>query len=193
MSRKISRKEKLAREKRRQVQHEARSAGKQIVRRKLSPPTVSSSGNHTSFQSLYPKFVFEPNDAPVEFVELVKRACAAIDFDDRSRFSATEAEAYRLVRSEGGYNTRWSIATVLQNAHGVENPLVHQVYCDTNLGNQVFSLIPPEKLARFIPHNDVFIQPIDRVIHVYFRSLRRVSSPWGTVYHSKHKPTVEVD
>jgi hypothetical protein len=138
----------------------------------------------------YPGFDFRANDAQPEFVELVRRACGSIDFSDRSRFQYWEAEAYKLIR-DGQRCTAFHVAVAVGQ---VESDVDIRHHIATNLGEQVFALIPPAELARFIPFNDVTFIPDthQKSIVAHFRTLCRVKSPWGTVYHSRHRPTVEV-
>ncbi|WP_145944183.1 hypothetical protein [Fuerstiella marisgermanici] len=53
--------------------------------------------------------------------------------------------------------------------------------------------MPTEEVAKYIPYNDVAALLDGRNVVLHFRALRRQPSPNGTIYFSKHCPTVNVD
>jgi len=59
------------------------------------------------------------------------------------------------------------------------------------VGEAVMRKIPATVLERFLPMNDVEFLAIEHRILVNFRSLLRFTSPWGTTYYSRYKPTTE--
>jgi hypothetical protein len=55
----------------------------------------------SEYAEKYPDFRFETANGDPEFVEVVKKAVAQINFDDESVFPPGEAEIYRRMKREG--------------------------------------------------------------------------------------------
>lgn len=143
----------------------------------------------------YPSFTFEASDAPSGFVELVRGALASIDFDDRNQFPTWLAEYYRIVKSDGNAEAVAFLARLRSwlEARGDKSPVSPEMIAGNRLGQLVFDRIPRNSLLRYVPFNDVVIQPEGNDIVVRFRSLLRAKGRRGTIYYSKYRPTLEID
>ena len=139
----------------------------------------------------YPLFAFEPNDAPPAFVAAVREAVATINFDDRAVFAAWERSVYQEIRRAGWHSASRFFAALEMAGHPQATVALVAFY--GHLGQEVFRRIPEAVLLQHIPINDVQFVPDGRAIRVIFRSLRRAKGPHGTLYYSRHRPTVLVD
>ena len=132
----------------------------------------------------FPGFTWRTDGAPDEFVQSVKEAVGSLDFRDRTVFPQPLGDLFKAAKRFGG--------SVLAQAAGVNDiELPVGVILGMHLGQLVFSRIP--KLLDWIPFNDVEFVPREKDILVKFRSLLRAKGPGGTVYYSRHKPTLDID
>jgi len=141
--------------------------------------------------SRYPLFVFEPNDAPPAFVAAVQEAVATINFDDRAVYAGWERQVYQEIRRVG-WPSAGTVFAALEKA-GHPQATAALVAFLGHLGQEVFRRIPEAVLLQHIPINDVQFLPDGKAIRVIFRSLRRDKGQYGTLYYSRHKPTVLVN
>lgn len=149
----------------------------------------------TKRRQLYPEFQFDTRYGNPEFVELVREAMAKINFDDRTIFPTWEAETYKAIKEGGAHRA----VTELQRGMAAAVAMGHQeaqfldIHFLCHLGQVVFDLIGEEKLAGYLPFNDVRFLPSGRNISVTFRSLLTAKGSGGTVYYSRRKPTLDID
>jgi hypothetical protein len=134
----------------------------------------------------YPKFVFHANGAPPVFVDLIRESLKEIDFRDSALFAPTETKCYKAMARQPE-----EVMPVLQRLLDA-NDFSARAFA-TKLGTLAFARIPQEDLLRFIPYSDANISLAGPNIHVYFRSLRQESLPGGTIYYSRHRPTLKID
>jgi len=132
----------------------------------------------------FPEFVFKTNNSPPEFVELIKKTIKSIDLRDRSLFAPIETTFFRAGKHFGLAVMKLPIE---------RTALTTGVYLALKLGQSILSRIPREELLRWIPYNDVQVLPCGRNIHVVLRSLCQRPGPYGTIYHSRHRPTLVID
>jgi len=130
----------------------------------------------------FPRFIFRENGAPPEFVKLVKQAIKNINFRNPQLFSRWETEIYKMGKQYGP-----GAIKVL------DGNLSAQIFFKCKLGHIVFFMIPQEKLLQWIPFHDVQIMPSGHQIVVSFRSLMKAKGPGGTIYHSRYKPTIQIN
>jgi hypothetical protein len=138
----------------------------------------------------FPEFEFVPNGAPPKFVEAVRIAVEAVDFRDKAMFQDFERDVYRRVAKVGSQQATGELQAL---ADALPNGEALNFRFFTNLGEHVFHKIREETLRQFIPFHDVLFRPRGHSIQVYFRSLKQVKGPWGTTYHSRHEPKLEVN
>lgn len=60
----------------------------------------------------------------------------------------------------------------------------------TNLGFQILSSVPEEIRQRYMPFNDVSIEPFQREIRLNFSSMESTSGVGGRVFFGRHKPPI---
>lgn len=130
------------------------------------------------------KFSGEADDG---FVRLIRKTIQSIDLRDRSLFHPVETAFYKNVK-EAGPAALAPLLAFEESQRGLA-----ALHLTVKLGHVVFEQIPRDELLRWIPFNDVVIQPLGQQIRVHFSSLLRQSSPGGTIYYSRRKPTVVVD
>lgn len=123
----------------------------------------------------YPGFRFDTTNGDPAFVELVKRAVAQINFDDRAVFQAWEAEVYQILKQRGSTAAFAALdgAAAVWKKDGVEGTELAEVHFSTNFGQAVFNLIGEAELLKYIPFNDVRFYQIGHDISVVFGSLLR--------------------
>jgi len=164
-----------------------RKRKKQQARQKQNKLARRRAEERQRYVDSFPQFVFaDKNDAPDDFVDLIRSATRKVDLRDRSRFSEPERAFWRDFKKRGGTAIDELVVA------GREDP-TFPTYLICNLGQTVFNLVPKDELLRWIPFSDVQFLPKGKEIRVAFRSLRRHPGPGGTIYYSRHRPTIEID
>lgn len=163
-----------------------RKRRKQQARQKADAKKKYQAEQRRLYLEKFPRFIFQANEAPAEFVKLVQRAIKKIDFRDPRLFSTWETEIYRLAKQHGSVVIR----DLLRQTEG--DPAARIGFL-CKLGDLVFSMIPQEALRQWIPLHDVQILPAGSQIVVSFRSLRQAKGPGGTIYYSRFKPLLTID
>lgn len=138
------------------------------------------------YMTAFPKFVFRPNNAPDGFVDLIRGAVRRIDFRDRALFRPTEMKFLRLAKQKPV-----EVFSALLAGAKVGNPLA--VHFTSFVGQTVFDLIPTAELRQWIPFHDVQFFHTGSEIVADFRSLEQAKGRAGTIYFSRHRPTLEID
>ncbi|MGO8749559.1 MAG: hypothetical protein ACLQNE_26680 [Thermoguttaceae bacterium] len=146
----------------------------------------------SEYAEKYPGFRFDTANGDPEFVEVVKKAVAQINFDDESVFPPEEAEIYRRMKREGA-NRALSILEQAMAKAKEEGTQPADAYFCVSLDQAVFDLIGEAELLKYIPFNDVRFFQVGHHILVTFDSLLRTKGSGGTVYYSRKKPTIEID
>ncbi len=134
----------------------------------------------------FPQFVFRPNNAPDGFVDLVRGAVRQIDFRDRALFRPAHTQFLRLAKQKPV-----EVFSALLAGGRVGDPLA--VHLSSFVGQTVFDLIPAAELRQWIPYHDVNFIITGREIVADFRSLEQAKGAGGTIYFSRHRPTLEID
>ncbi len=133
-------------------------------------------------------FRFEGEAAP-EFVEAVRQVVASLDLQDPDVFPEWERVVFRRAGEVGGQR---AMAELKRKVADRPDARLFEVNFALHLGQVVFDRIPRETLLRHIPYHEVVFSLDGRFFRVAFRSLERAKGPGGTVYHSRHRPSVEV-
>ena len=143
----------------------------------------------------YPGFVFDTENGHPEFVELVKKAVAQIDFDDRTVFQPWEAEAFCLIK-QGRWkagSTRMDEIMAEARERGFEGATLGEICFTLHIGQVVFDLIGEAELAKYLPVNDVAFYFGGGDVVGRFESLLHAKGSGGTVYYSRKRPMLEID
>jgi hypothetical protein len=139
----------------------------------------------------FPRFVFEPNEASEEFVEAVRQATRTIDFLDQTVFGEEDRRFYRRFK-EAGFSR--AMKEKRSRAEGVGIiALILDTHVALKLAGVLFQRIPSQTLLQFIPFHDFRILPEANHIRFFFRSLRQAKGAGGTIYYSRHDPKLVVD
>lgn len=141
-----------------------------------------------AYRADYPAFVFADGEAPTEFAALVRAAAGSVRLDDPDVFPDFERAAYRAVRRYGA-----AVAAQLLGVVPGEGRLAALDVVLLRLGQLMLDRIPQADLLRYVPFHDAQFVAAGRDILVRFRSLRGHRGPRGTAYHSRHRPTLDVD
>ena len=142
----------------------------------------------------FPEFAYLEEHGNPEFVDIVKRAIRRFDFAELGK---TEQIAFGMMKQFGAAHALASIKNNMRKLQeeGADNAYVVsadlQWLC--SVGGAVFSHIPDEVKRRFLPMNDAEFRHRDDVIVVKFRSLLTQKSSGGTIYYSRHKPTIDFE
>ncbi len=149
----------------------------------------------SAYAKEYPGFRFDTTNGDPEFVEVVKKAVAQINFDDRSVFQAWEADLYRIMKRDGSTAADAALCQAIADSkeNGAEGVERAELHFDLNLGQAVFDLIGEAELLKYIPFNDVRFYQSGHDVLVKFGSLLQAKGGGGKVYYSRKKPTVEID
>lgn len=114
---------------------------------------------------------FRPGDAPDGFVKLMREGVAAVRLDDRGRFTREESREFVMLKRVGF--PVWP-ATLIK------------------YGELVFSSVAEDRLLAYVPFCDVMFTMGRRALVACFRALRRHKGEGGTLYFSRHEPTLEL-
>jgi hypothetical protein len=147
-----------------------------------------------TYRHNYPEFRFDTITGDPGFVKAVKKAVAAIDFDDRNVFHEWEAALYRTLKRQGTSAVRDFMRSVKQECYenGSEVGRLAELHFSFNLGQRVFDNIPEAEREIHFPTNDVIFTASGHHIQVVFRSLLKAKGAGGTIYYSRLKPTVNI-
>lgn len=163
---------------------------RKLQKRKARERRVAQEKNQQAERRRYalafPEFVLRPNNAPQGFVDLIWRAIRRIDFRDRSLFQPAETTFLRLAKKKPA-----EVLSTLESGSKVADPLA--IHLCSFVGQTVFRTIPAEQLRQWVPFHDVQFLLVGKEIVVTFRSLEQAKGPGGTVYFSRHRPTLEID
>jgi hypothetical protein len=137
----------------------------------------------------YPEFHVWPQNAPKGFVEAVVQAVRTIDFEDKGTFKPIGQKLFKSIKELGADRVLRDLEEACreQNDHFPYHNVI------TSLGILAFSRIPKEKLLKYIPACDFQIVPNQDTLLVICRALLRTNRPGGTIYYSKHKPTLTIN
>jgi hypothetical protein len=148
-----------------------------------------------TYAQIFPKFHFDTENGDPEFVQAVKDALKTINFEDRTVFQDWETELYRMLKREGAGAVWTEFCSIKLDCHETGNQIgkVLDLYFLCNLGQTVFDRIPQIQRERHLPFNDFRFDFKGNYISCVFRSLRRAKGPGGTIYYSRHRPTLLID
>lgn len=163
----------------------ARKRKKQKARERIVAKRKCVETERRRYAESFPEFRFVTNNAPTEFVELIRRAVNKINFRDPSQFQAWEKSFFKRAKQ-----TPQEALTALIEAKDQRDPAA--LHLIAVVGELVFSLIPREQLLQWIPFHDVQFIPTGRTFTVHFRSLEQQKSDGGTIYFSRHKPSLKI-
>jgi hypothetical protein len=150
---------------------------------------------HQNYLDEFPQFHLDTKHGDPAFVQCVKKALRTINFEDRTVFQDWETELYRILKR---YGARAVLTELLSHKldcfeAGVPHGQLIQLHFICNLGQAVFNCIPPTKREKFFPFNDVRFFPKRNHVSCIFRSLSRVKGRGGTIFYSRHRPTLAID
>jgi hypothetical protein len=139
----------------------------------------------------YPQFIIEEPDpaiVPKELVEGIRLAVQAIKFNDRKQFSEEEAQMFKLIKQVGFHR---AIAHYSQDDEEVKMAMSSHAFIKP--GNLLFDVLQGcgEVFDQYIPSCDIRLVPA-KDIHIRFDALLRAKGPYGTIYYSRHQPTIQI-
>jgi hypothetical protein len=159
---------------------------KQKERQRRIAKKKHNATDHKIYAGNFPKFELCTNNAPVEFVDLIRRTLRDVDFRDRTLFDSAETKFMKLMKRKPGF-----VIPALVNGLVHQNPIAFRLA--TMVGTRVFSRIDPEQLREWIPFNDVRFDMAGEKIVVVFRSLEHHKTRAGTIYFSPFRPVVNIN
>jgi hypothetical protein len=165
---------------------------REVKRRKLAQAKMRlEHERRRQYRARYPAFRFDTAHSDSEFVRLVRKAVATINFEDTTIFQPWERKLYRVLKQDGANTLMHELRSLKLDAPEVGR-LAAQHFVN-NLGQTVLDRIPEDKRGVLLPLNDVLFAPQGWGISVIFRCLLRAKGPGGTVYYSRRKPTLEIN
>lgn len=149
----------------------------------------------SEYAQKYPGFIFETENGHPEFVELVKKAVAQINFDDSTVFQPWEAKAFRIIKQRGwkAGSARTDEIIAKARERGFAGAALGEICFALHIGEIVFDLIGEAELARYLPVNDVLFFFGGGDVVGRFDSLLHAKGSGGTVYYSRKRPMLEID
>ncbi len=164
-----------------------RKQKKQKARQRAKTKNAVIAKELRNYRQNFPSFILRnETEADPGFVKLVRRAVSQIDFRDSQLFTPAETEIFKSMGRNGVAFTK----TFLNSLEPY--PEINLRFC-LKVGRVLFAKIPTEEIAKYIPYNDVSALFDGRDIVLHFRGLHKKRSPNGTIYFSKHRPTIRID
>lgn len=163
-----------------------RKRQKQKRRERLVAKRKHEDAQRRNYFEKFPSFDYRTNNAPEEFVSLVKRTVKELDFRDSRLFSDRETAFLKEIKKRPNV-----VMPMLMDA--VEKRAIPALALSTMVGDRVIKMIPPDELRRWIPFHDVLFSMAGEKIVVEFRSLEQTRTKNGIIYFSRYRPTVEID
>lgn len=163
-----------------------RKRQKQKQRERLVARRKHEGAKRRFYFEKFPSFEYRTNNAPEEFVSLVKRTVRELDFRDSRLFSVRETAFLKEIKKRPNV-----VMPMLMDA--VEKRTIPALALSTMVGDRIIRMIPPDALRRWIPFHDVqFLMAGEKII-VDFRSLEQARTKNGIIYFSRYRPTVEIE
>jgi hypothetical protein len=146
----------------------------------------------------YPKFVVSKTDADEEFIEAVMKAVAKVDLLDERKLGAGYQGFLRSGKEHGFLHAFQNLNSLPEfRASGPLGPslegLARMTYVVCMIGEMVYQQIPVEIRRKYIPYNDVRIEPIGNELTLKFSRVSSVKGEFGRVYFSPREPVIDFD
>ena len=139
---------------------------------------------------LFPRFVFDPGDAPDEFVRSVRGILRDIAFQHESILPPTTVQCLRLAATHG-FGAVYQLGQPEWDER--QKHIAFYINAIHPLGEALYEWLPNELHSPFHALDMLPGRPHANEILVLFRTLCRVKTQGGTAYHSPHRPTLLVD
>lgn len=143
----------------------------------------------------YPSFIVGKRDADPEFIAAIMNAVKQFDFLDTKKLGSG-FQAFLKLGKEAGFGEAFRVVEEVPSINYGEHQLsghAKTIAVLVNLGSQLLSSVPKETRQKYMPFNDVSVEPVRREIRLNFSSMESVSGVGGRVYFGRHKPTIEFD
>ena len=164
----------------------ARKRQKQKQRERLVAKQKHEQTLRRNYFEKFPSFEYRTNNAPEEFVSLVRRTVRELDFRDSRLFSYRETAFLKEIKKRPRIVTPMLLDAAAKGQLGA-------MALTTMVGDRVMRMIPSQELRRWIPFHDVqFLMAGEKII-VDFRSLEQARTKNGIIYFSRYRPTVEIE
>ena len=191
---------KPSQQKKQQAKRERRSAQRKERAKKIAAQERDKGALERSLEikrqrrAEFPDFRYQEKHGNPEFVAIVKEAIRRFDFAELDK---VEQSAFRMMKQFG---RAYALAALEKNMRKLQEEGVDDAYIASadlqwllSVGHAVFSHIPEDVKRSFLPMNDVQFIYHDDVIVAKFRSLLTQKSSGGTIYYSRHKPTIDFE
>jgi SEC-C motif-containing protein len=139
---------------------------------------------------MYPGFVYRENNAPNDFLGLVKGIIHELDLDDSTVFPAPIQTFYRWVKIIGARRALIELERTAKGS-GLNSHEVQTLYMN-HLGRVVFDRMTKEQQELYFPYNDVLVIPCGKSILVKFSSLCKIKQGGYVFYCSRRRPKLAV-
>jgi hypothetical protein len=173
------------------AKHEKKRKDAAKERRKTEEKRDVIKRRRQEYEDEYPQFQFKDEHlAAVDFVKLIKQTISQLSFEDEV-FQPSDRKLLKYGKAHG-----FAKAMELLNrsdAARIGSISVNEFEFKLKVGQVVFSRIPQQVLKGYIPMNNVEIMPLGKQIIVKFRALLHRRGSHGTIYYSRHLPTLLID
>ena len=128
------------------------------------------------------------------FVAAVKRVAGRINFKDKSVFTDSDRVFYRLMRSAGTAtaDAEWAKAVSSVPVGDCADPMILRYLPVFKIGELIHAELARMNLSsQFLPYCEAQVLLTDTDFRIVFDALLKVSTPFGTAFHSRLRPTFE--
>jgi hypothetical protein len=139
-------------------------------------------------ESKYPRFIFKRENADLEFFKLVQKATKNFNFND---LPEGIRYVYKESKKSGFESVFRSLKETFRNDPSSFEKL--NIRLALTIGEMVFGKLPKDEIEKYLPFNDFRFIPQENEIIVQCRALTRIRAGRGEMYHSRLRPTVEID
>jgi len=145
--------------------------------------------------SEYPEFVVGRTEADPAFIAAVLDATQRLDLLDTKSLGRGLQAFLKLGKLEG-FSEAFRILQSADSIKTGEQKLTGNAklaIAVTSVGSLVLSLVPEDIRQKYMPYNDVSVDPVHREIRLNFSSMESVSGSGGRSFFNPKRPKVEFD
>jgi hypothetical protein len=140
----------------------------------------------------YPSFVLGRQDADPEFIAAIQMAVRQFDFLDTKKLGLGLQSFFKLGK-EAGFAEAFKVLEQVPSINYCGQQLsgdVKLLAVLTYLGSRILHSVPKEIRRKYMPFNDVAIEPFQREIRLNFSSMDSTSGAGGRIFFGRHRPKI---
>lgn len=143
----------------------------------------------------YPVFVLGRQDADPKFIAAIQKAVRQFDFLDTKKLGLGLQSFFKLGKEAGFAEAFRAFEQVPSINYCGEQLTGYAKFAAvlTYLGFQILHLVPMELRQKYMPFNDVAIEPFQREIRLNFSSMDSTSGAGGRIFFGRHRPKISFE